>query len=263
MKISASVSMMFREVPLLDRFAAAADAGFDGVEVQVIDEGDPAEMAAAADAAGMPVVLINLPLGDLLTGGPGLSGVPGREAEFAAAAGRGLHAAGLLGARHVHIGPSRMPAGADRTTCLDTYLRNITHALRIVDRSGLELTLLIEPMNRAEMPDALFASINEAAEAVRLVGHPRVRLLFDLYHVAMNGEEVLPAWHAHGHLAAHVQFSDAPGRNEPGTGRIGIPEALANIRAAGYRGWFGAEYRPLGATASGLGWLEALRRQVR
>lgn len=261
MKISASVSMMFRELPLLDRFAAVAEAGFDGVEVQVIDEGAPVAMAQAARAANMPVVLVNLPLGDLFAGGMGLSGVPGREDAFAIAAQDGLNAAREMGALHVHVGPSGIPAGVERAACLETYLGNVGKALRLADALDLDATLLIEPMNRVEMPDALFASVHDAVEAVRLIDHPRLGLLFDVYHLAMNGDDIADAWRAYGGLARHVQFADAPGRNEPGTGQIDLAAVLGDIGAAGYDGWYGAEYRPTGDTQAGLAWLGEMRRR--
>lgn len=262
LKTGASVSMMFRELVLADRFRAAADAGFDGVEIQFIDEGDPVAIARAARAASIPVALINLPLGDLMTGGDGLSGVPGREIEFAAAAERGLAAAGELGATFVHIGPSRIPAGSARSDSLATYARNVDTALAIADRMGLQATLLIEQSNPTDFPGALFATIDEAAAMVRQVENPRFALLFDLYHVAMAGGDIAAAWGAYGNLSPHAQFSDAPGRHEPGTGRIDICAAIAAIHASGYRGWFGAEYRPAGTTIEGLGWLTEWRRQA-
>lgn len=262
MKISGSVSMMFREYPLLDRFAAAADAGFDGVEIQFIDEGAPAEMARAANAANIPVVLINLPLADLLTGGPGLSGVPDREEEFAAAAARGLEAAMHLNARFVHVGPSRMPHGSKRKDCLSAYVANISKALDLARAVGFEGVLLAEPMNRVEMPDALFASIDEAAAIVREVNDQRFALLFDIYHVAMNGDDIAGAWDAHGALAPHLQFSDIPGRHEPGTGSLEFNASFAHIHKAGYKGWYGAEYRPRATTIGGLDWLVAMRHHI-
>ncbi len=259
LRISASVSMMFRELPLTDRFAAAADAGFDGVEVQFIDEGEPVAMARAARASNMPVVLINLPLGDLFAGGAGLSGVPGREAEFAVAAERGLVAAGELGATFVHLGPSRIMPEIERADCLATYARNVDTALKIADRLGLDATLLVEQSNPTDFPGALFATADEVAAMVRHVGDPRFGLLFDLYHVAMAGGDIDAAWTAHGALAPHVQFSDAPGRHEPGSGSIDIAAAITAIRASGYAGRFGAEYRPAGDTRAGLGWLAEWR----
>ncbi len=261
LKIGASVSMMFRELPLLDRFAAAAEAGFDGVEIQFIDEGDPAEMTRAARTAHIPVVLINLPLGDLMTGGPGLSGVPGREAEFAAAAERGLAGGSELGAAFVHLGPSRVTPETDRAACLVTYARNVDTALAIADRIGLDATLLVEQSNPTDFPGALFATVDEAAAMVRRIGAQRFGLLFDLYHVAMTGGDIAAAWAAHGDLAPHVQFSDAPGRHEPGTGGIDLRATIAAIRASGYTGWFGAEYWPVADTIDGLGWLAEWRAQ--
>lgn len=262
MRISTSVSMMFRELPLADRFQAAADAGFDGVEIQFIDEGAPQAMARAARAAGMPVVLINLPLGDLMAGGIGLSGVPGREAAFKAAAEAGLAAAGELGAEIVHLGPSRMPTDVNRAACMDVYLRNAAEALTIAERMGLDAMLVAEPMNRIEVPDALLVDVADAAEAVDRIAHERFGLLFDIYQIAMNGVDVERAWREHGGRARHVQFSDAPGRHEPGTGSIAIDSILDAIKASGYRGCYGAEYRPVASTVEGLGWLTALRQRT-
>lgn len=259
LRISASMSMMFREWPLLDRFAAASDAEFDGFEIQQIDEGEPPAMARAARATGKPVVLVNLPLGDLMAGGPGLSGVPGREAAFGAEAERGLAAAGELGARFVHIGPSRIPPDSNREDCLASYRRNVEVALNHRDRLGLDAVLLVEQMNPVDMPEPLFGAIDDAADMVAAVGSERFRLLFDLYHIARTGEAIVPAWLRHGAISPHVQFSDAPGRTEPGTGTAGIVDAISAIRSSGYDGWLGAEYRPAGETMAGLGWLAAMR----
>lgn len=118
---SCSVSMMFRELPLLARFGAARAAGFTGVEIQFIDEGDPAAMARAARDAGVEVVLINADMGDLRTGGPGLSGVPGREADFRAGFARALEASMTLGGSRIHLGPSWVPPGTSRAECLAVY----------------------------------------------------------------------------------------------------------------------------------------------
>src|SRR3546814_9834063 len=115
-------------------------------------------------------------------------------------------------------------------------------------------------MNRVEMPDALFASIDEAADMVRLIGSAGFGLLFDLYHVAMNGDDIARAWAAHGHIAPHVQFSDAPGRNEPGTGSIDFAAAFAGLRASGYGGWHGAEYRPAGRSEEHTSELQSIMR---
>jgi hydroxypyruvate isomerase len=256
LQLSASISFMFREVPLLERFAAARAAGFRGIEIQRLAEGDPGEMARAARDAGVAVVLVNVGSGDYLAGGDGLSGVPGREDVFREALEYALDAAVTLGAAHVHVGPSRVPEGASRTDCRRTLEENLRLAL-CLSRATVP-SLLVEPMNRVEAPTALLASVDDACTVLRALNAPRLGLQFDVYHVAMNGEEPLAAYGRCRDLVRHVQFSDAPGRHEPGTGRLGIPGILRAIADDGYTGWFGAEYHPSGETTRGLGWMAAL-----
>jgi hydroxypyruvate isomerase len=252
-RISASISFMFRELPLPERFAAAKTAGFAGVEIQRLDEGDPPAMARAAAAAGVAVALVNVPMGDYLAGGPGLSGVPGREAEFRAAVEQAFAAAGLLGAGSVHLAPSRIPDGVSREHCLEVYAANAAAALDMAE--GRRLSLLLEPMNAVDAPSALFTRIDEAAAFLRERLGGRVGLLFDLYHLTQGGTDPLAAAARHIDLIRHVQFSDVPGRREPGTGRIDFNSAFAALQAAGYDGWYGAEYFPDRPTGETLGWL--------
>jgi hydroxypyruvate isomerase len=250
--LSTSISLMFKEHPLEARFGAARQAGFRGLEIQRIDEGEPAAMSAAAARAEVEVVLINLPLGDFWTGGPGLSGVPGREAEFRVAFEHGLEAARLLETRLIHLGPSRVPAGTDRTACLETYRRNVELALRLAD--GRELTLLAEPVNQVDFPGALLTDLDQTAALVADVGSDRFGLQFDIYHTAMSGLDPVAGFNAHAALVRHIQFSDAPGRHEPGTGSIDFPAMLAAIARSSYQGWIGAEYFPSVRTEETLGW---------
>jgi hydroxypyruvate isomerase len=257
-RITASVSFMFRELPLLERFAAAKKAGFDGVEIQVLAEGDPAEMADAAAAAGIDVVLVNVGMGDYRDGGPGLSGVPGREVAFRSAAMQTFEAASLLGARFVHLGPSRIPAGISREHCLDVYAANAEAALSLAQ--GLSFSLLLEPMNPVEAPTALFNRVDDAVDLLRNRFGGRIGLLFDLYHLAMSGEDLIAAASRHRAWIRHVQFSDAPGRHEPGSGDIDFLAAFAALEACGYTGWFGAEYFPDRPTGETLGWLAGFKR---
>ncbi len=252
-KFSTSISFMFRELPLLDRFAAAKIAGFDGVEIQVLGEGNTAEMAWAAREAGIPVVLVNVDLDDYLQGGPGLSGVPGREATFRAAANQALAAALRLDATFVHLGPSRIPDGVPRERCLETYIANAEAALRMAKDAPFQL--LLEPMNPVDTPTALFTDVDQAADILRGALGSRMGLLFDLYHLTMANTDPAAAAARHRDLIRHVQFSDAPGRHEPGTGAIDFPAAFAALEKAGYSGPFGAEYFPSRPTVETLGWL--------
>jgi hydroxypyruvate isomerase len=252
-KFSTSVSFMFHELPLLDRFAAAKAAGFDGVEIQVLGEGNPGEMARAAKAAGVQVILVNVDLGDYLQGGPGLSGVPRQEATFRAAVNQAFAAALRLGATFVHLGPSRIPDGVSRERCLETYIANAEATLKMAMDAPFQL--LLEPMNPVDAPTGLFTDVDEAAGILRGALGARMGLLFDLYHLTMAGTDPAAAAARHRDLIRHVQFSDAPGRHEPGTGTIDFPATFTALAAAGYSGWFGAEYFPSRPTAETFSWL--------
>lgn len=256
MKWSTSISMMFREHPMAQRFQAARDAGFDGVEIQVLAEGQPAEMAAAAQAAGIEVALVNVGMGDFLAGGAGLSGVPGREAEFRAEAERTLATACLLGCRHVHVGPSRVPEGQSREACLAVLVANLEHLLPAADEAGIRL--LVEPLNRTDVPTALLGHIDEGAALIAGPLRGRVGLQFDVYHVVMNGDDPVAALQRVGEQVAHVQFSDVPGRKAPGAGTIDLARFFSALARSGYVGWAGAEYFALSDTVGTLGWMPAL-----
>jgi hydroxypyruvate isomerase len=244
---------MFRERPILERLAAAREAGFNGVEIQVLEEAEPTALATAATAADIPVVLINVSVGDYREGGIGLSGVPGREAQFVRAAGHAFDAAARLDAKFVHLGPSRVPKGVSRDACCATWIANAEAALRMAEAAPF--TLLLEPMNPVDAPTVLYANIDEAAALLRTRLNSRIGLLFDLYHLAMAGDDPVQAALRHADLIRHVQFSDAPGRREPGTGRIDFAGAFAALENAGYAGGYGAEYFPDRPTAETLGWL--------
>jgi hydroxypyruvate isomerase len=258
-RFSTSVSLMFREVPILDRFAAAREAGFEAVEIQVIEDGEPAEMARAARTAGIDVLLLNVSLGDFRAGGPGLSGVPGREPVFREAVVAALDAAERLGARFLHLGPSRVPEGASRDSCLEVYRRNVRFA---VERAaGHPASLLIEPLNTVESPTILIASLEQAARLISEIGGG-VGIQYDLYHATLNGQDLIETYRRHRDLIRHIQFADAPGRHEPGTGTTDFPSALTGLIAEGYQGFAGAEYFPSRPTAETLAWLPRFRAIV-
>jgi hydroxypyruvate isomerase len=258
-RFSASVSLMFREFALLERFGAARGAGFKAVEIQLIDEGTPSAMADAAAQAGVEVVLINVGMGDLRQGGPGLSGVPGRQDWFDAAFDCAVDAARVLGTKLIHLGPSRVMPGTSRAACLAAYRRNLASAVSRI--AGTDLQLVIEPLNTTDLPDVLLSDLGLAAALIDELGG-RLGLLFDIYHTAMNGIDPAEAFSAHRGLIRHVQFSDAPGRHEPGTGDLDFERIFSRIVASGYRGWVGAEYYPSRPTLETLGWLESFGERI-
>ena len=253
MRWSTSVSMMFREHPLPQRLVAAREAGFDGVEIQFLAEAPPEQWAAARELAGIEVALVNVDMGDFLGNGAGLSGVPGREAAFHAAARQTLAMARALRCQHVHVGPSRVPEGVSRDDCVETFVANLQALLPVADEHGVRL--LVEPLNRVESPTVLFADVNEAARLIRERFGGRVGLQFDVYHVAMSGVDPAQALPQVSAEVAHVQFSDVPGRKPPGAGTVDFERFLRTLKSSGYEGWCGAEYLAPSGAAATLGWL--------
>lgn len=258
LRFSTSISMMFREQPIVERFAAARAAGFEGVEIQVLAEGDPDQMAAAAQAADIDVVLVNVGMGDFLAGGAGVAGVPGRETQFREEFERTLQAARSLKAHYVHLGPSRVPAEASRSDCLEAYKSNVS--LAVAAAHSEPMLLLLEPLNAPDMPDVLFTDVDEASAWVRENFPGSVWIMFDIYHVARSGKDVLEAYRRNRDVVRHVQFSDVPGRQEPGAGELDFPALFRGLEAAGYDGWLGAEYFARRPTPETLAWFEPYRK---
>ena len=242
LRFDASLTLLYREVPLVERFARARASGFEAVELQELGGEPPPRLAEAARAAGVEVVLINAPLGDAPRGGPGLSGVPGRETEFRAAMLEAAESARTLGCRLVHVGPCRVPLGVARAEALAVLHDNLRRAGDALGRQGA--LALVEAINPYDVPGVLVDRLEVALEAVERADHPHVRLLFDAYHVARTGED--PArWVARcARWIAHVQVADAPGRGAPGTGAIDFDVLYAALERQHYDGWVGAEYVP-------------------
>ena len=254
---STSVSMMFREHAVAQRLQAARDAGFDGVEIQVLAEAPADAWAQARETAGIAVALLNVDMGDFLAGGAGLSGVPGRDEAFRTAAIAALDTATRLQCRHVHVGPSRVPEGSNRQACLDTLSANLRWLAPQAHAAGIRL--LLEPLNRPETPTALLGHLDEAVTLIEGPLAGLAALQFDVYHVAMNGDDPVAALQRVRSHVAHVQFSDLPGRKPPGAGRLDFVRFFQALRASGYDGWCGAEYLALTGAAATLGWLPELR----
>jgi hydroxypyruvate isomerase len=254
-KIAANISMLFREFALPDRFQAARSAGFDGVEIQFPYAEPPDELARAAKSAGMPVVLINAPVSREHPFG--LAARPEMRESFRSQLAQIGEYAEALGVRFVHVLAGRINSIDERERCGHTYAENLLLAADALAPRGIGV--LVEPLNDRDVPNYLVSTLADG-KAILARCRQRVGLQFDLYHVARMGldpatelEPLLP-------LVRHVQFADAPGRHEPGTGSVGFAGPLAVLDAGGYEGWLSAEYLPLAATSAGLGWLGAWRR---
>lgn len=254
-RFSINVSMMLQEFGFLDRFQAAADLGFAGVDVQFPYEFPADAVAKAARRAGVEIVLINVPAGDLSAGGDGLACVPGREAEFARAVEEAADYAFVLGVKRVNVLSGRVPQGATRKAAMATLGRNLQLA---ADRfAPLGVTVMVEPCNGRDVPRYLVQRTSDAIEAVDAAGRDNLAVQFDFYHRQIVEGDLIEGFRAALPRIAHVQFADTPGRHEPGTGEINWRAVFAAIDASGYAGWVGAEYRPTGTTAASLDWLAA------
>jgi hydroxypyruvate isomerase len=251
-RFCANLSMMFNEVPFLERFAAAAAAGFSAVEYLFPYDHDPAVLRAALDAEGLTQVLFNAPPGDWSAGERGIACLPGREPEFRAGIRRALDYAAALGCRQVHCMAGLAPAGLAPVTLAAVYATNLAWAAEQAAAAGVKL--LIEPINHRDMPGYFLNTTDQAADLIEAIGRERLGLQFDIYHCQITEGDITRRMARLLPLIDHMQIADVPARNEPGSGEIGWEYVFARIDALGYRGWVGCEYRPAGETVAGLAW---------
>jgi len=259
-RFCANLSMMFNEVPFLDRFAAAGKAGFKAVEFLFPYEYEAAELRRRLDDAGLTVALFNMPPGDWAAGERGLACLPGREAEFKEGVKRAIDYAHALGSPLLHCMGGIVPADAQSGVPGNLYFSRVAWAAEQTHAAGVKLVL--EPINQRDMPRYAIHLTTQVAGIVAVLGADRVGLQFDLYHcqiaegdLTMHMEALMP-------IIAHMQCADVPGRHEPGTGEIAWDFVFAQVDRLGYGGWIGCEYRPAGDTVAGLGWLDRYQKAV-
>lgn len=256
-RFSASVTLMARALAFEARFEALRRVGFEGAEIQLIGEASPDRIAHAAHATGLQIALLNVDMGDLPEGGPGLSGVPGREDEFRRRFQEAADTASWLGASTLHLAPSRVPAGVARETCWDCYVANVAYAASAA--RGAPFQIVIEPSNALDAPDMLLNDLDLAADLARSEG---IGLLLDAYHMEKMGWDPADSYRRHEALVRHVQVSDPPRRGRPGTGRLDFDRFFGTLGRAGYNGWIGAEYAAETVGAADEGWVRVAKRQL-
>mgnify|MGYP001580410219 CR=1 FL=1 len=257
-RFSANITFLFRELPLTQRFNAAREAGFSAVEI-LSDENTPVEeLALACRSSAMQVALINVPMGDFIAGGPGLSAVPGRQTEFREAVCRAIAMAEALACDKIHIGPSLVPAGSSWHDCYRIYVENVGFAIgKMVDT---DITLTLEPLNDLDSPAVFLHRVEQALRVIDELDVPRLMLQFDVYHIAQMEEDYLSLLEANIERIGHIQIADVPGRGEPGSGTLDFPRLFKRLDQLGYNGWVGAEYMPSRATVETLGWFRPFAR---
>ncbi|HUA76662.1 MAG TPA: 2-oxo-tetronate isomerase [Acetobacteraceae bacterium] len=251
-RLAANLSMMFNEVPFLDRFERAAKAGFTAVEYLFPYEFLAPDIAARLKANGLAQVLFNGPPGNWAAGERGLAAIPGREAEFREGFSRALDYAAALGCPRVHVMAGILPPGVAHLTAASVYAANLAWAGEQAGRAGVKV--LLEPINHHDMPGYFLNTTRQAAEIIAGIGGENIALQFDIYHCQITEGDVTRRIAALLPLIAHMQIADVPERHEPGTGEIGWEFVFKRIDALGYSGYVGCEYRPAGETEAGLGW---------
>jgi hydroxypyruvate isomerase len=250
-RLAANLSMMFNEVPFLDRFAAAGRAGFKAVEFLFPYEFPAGELRTRLGDAGLTQALFNAPPGDWAKGERGLASLPGRQAEFRDSISKALDYATVLDCPIVHV-MAGIPAGVAPVTAAALYAANLAWAGEQALAAGKKL--VIEPINHRDMPGYYLNTVEQGAAIVEAIGHDRLGLQFDIYHCQVTQGDVTKRLEALFPVVAHIQIADVPARNEPGTGEIGWDFVFKRIDALGYAGWVGCEYRPAGDTVAGLAW---------
>lgn len=249
---AANLTMLFTELPFLDRFEAAAKAGFTAVEF-LFPYDFPAEaIAGKLKANRLTQALHNLPAGDWASGERGIAILPERKEEFRAGVERAIGYATALGCKQVNCLAGLTPAGADPALLRATFVENLRYAAEALGRAGIRL--LIEPINTRDIPGFYLTTSRQGIAIMDEVGSDNLFLQYDIYHMqVMEGdlartmESLLPR-------IAHLQLADNPGRHEPGTGEINYPFLFAHLDRIGYDGFIGCEYKPATTTEAGLGW---------
>jgi len=257
MKVSANLSLLFGELPMRQRPQAAAAAGFDGVEIQFPYEVPALLLREELMRCAIPLVLINLPAGDLMSGGPGLAAVPNRQSQFDAALREALSYAAIARPLCVNVLPGRLAEGVAQEEALSTLEANLRKTAEQFQALGVRV--LCEAINPLDMPGFLINTAEQLEELLCRVDHPNCLAQLDFYHMARQGLNIAECIARLKGRLGHVQFADCPGRGAPGTGELVFAPLLEALKAAGYRDWLGAEYRPAGDTSASLGWLAEWR----
>ncbi|MCH7943225.1 MAG: hydroxypyruvate isomerase [Proteobacteria bacterium] len=253
-RFAANISFLFTEIDFLDRFAAAAEAGFSAVEWHFPYGFDTHDLAQRLADNGLRAALFNLPPGDWDGGERGIACLPGRVAEFEDGVGRAIDYAKALGCRRINCLAGLTPAGADIVALRETFVSNLRHAA--ARTAEAEITLLIEPINTVDMPGFYLNYSKQALSIIDEVGATNLKLQYDVYHMHIMEGDMASTIEAKLARIGHIQIADVPGRHEPGTGEIDYPSLFDQLDRLGYGGWIGCEYKPATTTAEGLGWAE-------
>lgn len=255
-QFAANLTMLFNEVPFLDRFERAANAGFTAVEFLFPYAWPAAEIKQRLDANGLSLVLHNLPGGDWDAGERGIACHPDRVDEFRAGVAKGIAYGQALGVPQLNCLAGKAPAGVDAAVLRQVFVDNLKFAAAEFKAAGLKL--LIEPINTFDIPGFFLNTTAQAVAILDDVGADNAFVQYDIYHAQRMEGELAATMQKYLARIGHLQLADNPGRHEPGTGEINYAFLFAHLDRMGYQGHIGCEYKPATTTEAGLGWRQQL-----
>jgi hydroxypyruvate isomerase len=249
-RFAANLGFLFTERPLIERFGAAAAAGFAAVELQVPYDHAPSMLRAEIERHHLTVLGVNTPPGQG-AGEFGVAALPGREQEFAALFARALDYAVAIGGCQIHCLAGKVPP-EQRPAAEKTFIANLARAADAAAKKNI--TLLIEPINPRDRPDYFLTRAEHACDIIAKVARPNLRMQFDFYHAQIVGGDLIRRFEKSLPAVGHVQVAAVPSRHEPDEGEVNYPAIFDALDRLGYAGWIGCEYRPRATTEAGLGW---------
>lgn len=260
LQFTANLSLLFTEYPLLERFRAAAEAGFNAVEIQFPYELSVKQIAQQLQQYRLKLVLFNVPADTLLQGGEGLAAVPEKQQQFHEAVEQTLEYARILKPEVINVLPGRCLDEKRLPDYLTTLKDNLRYAADTFEAIGVKT--VFEAVNTKDMPGFIIHSGQQMLDTLTELNHPNLALQYDLYHMNMMKENCDEFLGEHLDKIGHIQFADCPGRSQPGTGQVDFDRLFAIIANSDYHGWTGAEYRPTGASADSLNWFSEYRNRT-
>ena len=253
---AANLTMLFTELPFLERFDAAAKADFKAVEFLFPYAFAVEDIQQKLGANRLKLVLHNLPAGDWDAGERGIACLPDRVQEFRDGVATAIRYAKGLGVGQLNCLAGKAPAGVANDVLRQTFVSNLRYAAAELGAVGLRL--LIEPINTYDIPGFYLNRTQQALEILDEVDADNAYLQYDIYHAQRMEGELGATIQKHLDRIGHIQLADNPGRNEPGTGEINYAWLFKHLDCIGYTGWIGCEYKPATTTTDGLGWRERL-----
>lgn len=254
LKLAANLSLLFPELPFLDRYRSAREAGFNAVECLFPYEEEAESIASVLAETGMKQVLFNAPPGDWAAGERGIAALPGRVGEFRDGFELALRYATILDCHQIHVMAGIIPLDADKNQYLTILAENLAWASE--KAASQNITILLESLNEKDVPGYLYSRTSDVAAVINQLEQPNIKLQLDLYHRQMTEGRLVDAIDDYLPIIGHIQIAGVPGRGEPSPSEINIDYLFDHLERIGYEGWVGCEYHPTLDTLSGLNWAQ-------